>query len=127
MAIFNESRGRVHGTKVGRYLLEQVVGADSNHGRWAGIARAVAVGREKAFDILTESSPRADVAQLVEQPIRNRQVTSSSLVVGSIYLSHSSRRQDCTVRSVRGVHIEKTCVALRFCELRWLGINFDAG
>ena len=25
----------------------------------------------------------ADVAQLVEQPIRNRQVTSSSLVVGS--------------------------------------------
>jgi hypothetical protein len=26
---------------------------------------------------------RADVAQLVEQPIRNRQVTSSSLVVGS--------------------------------------------
>jgi hypothetical protein len=26
----------------------------------------------------------ADVAQLVEQPIRNRQVTSSSLVVGSI-------------------------------------------
>ena len=27
---------------------------------------------------------RADVAQLVEQPIRNRQVTSSSLVVGSI-------------------------------------------
>ena len=28
---------------------------------------------------------RADVAQLVEQPIRNRQVTSSSLVVGSIF------------------------------------------
>jgi hypothetical protein len=27
----------------------------------------------------------ADVAQLVEQPIRNRQVTSSSLVVGSIF------------------------------------------
>ena len=26
----------------------------------------------------------ADVAQLVEQPIRNRQVTSSTLVVGSI-------------------------------------------
>ena len=29
---------------------------------------------------------KADVAQLVEQPIRNRQVTSSSLVVGSILL-----------------------------------------
>ena len=27
--------------------------------------------------------PEADVAQLVEQPIRNRQVTSSTLVVGS--------------------------------------------
>ncbi len=27
---------------------------------------------------------KADVAQLVEQPIRNRQVTSSTLVVGSI-------------------------------------------
>ena len=32
---------------------------------------------------LTECKPEADVAQLVEQPIRNRQVTSSSLVVGS--------------------------------------------
>jgi hypothetical protein len=29
-------------------------------------------------------SLQADVAQLVEQPIRNRQVTSSTLVVGSI-------------------------------------------
>ena len=29
--------------------------------------------------------PEADVAQLVEQPIRNRQVTSSTLVVGSIF------------------------------------------
>jgi hypothetical protein len=28
--------------------------------------------------------PQADVAQLVEQPIRNRQVTGSSPVVGSI-------------------------------------------
>ena len=33
-----------------------------------------------------ESKEWADVAQLVEQPIRNRQVTSSSLVVGSIFL-----------------------------------------
>jgi hypothetical protein len=29
--------------------------------------------------------PEADVAQLVEQPIRNRQVTSSTLVVGSSF------------------------------------------
>jgi hypothetical protein len=31
--------------------------------------------------------PEADVAQLVEQPIRNRQVTSSTLVVGSSFSS----------------------------------------
>jgi hypothetical protein len=30
---------------------------------------------------------RAEVAQLVEQPIRNRQVPSSSLGLGSIYFS----------------------------------------
>ena len=32
-----------------------------------------------------ESEEWADVAQLVEQPIRNRQVTSSTLVVGSSF------------------------------------------
>ena len=35
------------------------------------------------FDKLRTDSSEADVAQLVEQPIRNRQVTSSTLVVGS--------------------------------------------
>jgi 2'-5' RNA ligase len=34
---------------------------------------------------------RADVAQLVEQPIRNRQVSSSSLDVGSISLKTKNR------------------------------------
>jgi hypothetical protein len=38
----------------------------------------------KPFGKLKGSKPEADVAQLVEQPIRNRQVTSSTLVVGSI-------------------------------------------
>jgi hypothetical protein len=33
-------------------------------------------------------STRADVAQLVEQLIRNQQVVSSSLTVGSEYLVH---------------------------------------
>jgi hypothetical protein len=43
-----------------------------------------------AFDILS-AVQRADVAQLVEQPIRNRQVTSSSLVVGSSINAGSKR------------------------------------
>ena len=42
---------------------------------------------------------RADVAQLVEQPIRNRQVISSSLIVGSI-LSITSSHFHCTLISL---------------------------
>jgi hypothetical protein len=37
------------------------------------------------FDKLHQAY-KADVAQLVEQPIRNRQVSGSSPLVGSIYL-----------------------------------------
>ena len=49
---------------------------------------------------------RADVAQLVEQPIRNRQVTSSTLVVGSIFLSNvyaasNNPSYDIAARSVK--------------------------
>ena len=36
-----------------------------------------------------DKAQQADVAQLVEQPIRNRQVISSSLIVGSIFSSTS--------------------------------------
>ena len=38
----------------------------------------------RRFDKLEQSQPEADVAQLVEQPIRNRQVSGSSPLVGSI-------------------------------------------
>ena len=41
----------------------------------------------------------ADVAQLVEQPIRNRQGTSSTLVVGSI-LSITYNHSHCTLISL---------------------------
>jgi hypothetical protein len=36
------------------------------------------------FETALRIGSEADVAQLVEQPIRNRQVISSSLIVGSI-------------------------------------------
>jgi hypothetical protein len=42
---------------------------------------------------------QADVAQLVEQPIRNRQVISSSLIVGSI-LSITYSHFHCTLISL---------------------------
>jgi hypothetical protein len=43
---------------------------------------------EEAFDTIVEE--QADVAQLVEQLIRNQQVVSSSLTVGSISASYRS-------------------------------------
>jgi hypothetical protein len=39
--------------------------------------------RDLVADLINLKKAEADVAQLVEQPIRNRQVTSSTLVVGS--------------------------------------------
>ena len=41
----------------------------------------------RRFDKLDWSNQKADVAQLVEQPIRNRQVSGSSPLVGSILSS----------------------------------------
>ena len=41
-------------------------------------------------DVTTHFPPLAGVAQLVEQLIRNQQVTSSSLVAGSSFPSHLS-------------------------------------
>ena len=55
-----------------------------------GIARSWDADRSSAYKplIYFRKFHRADVAQLVEQPIRNRQVTSSSLVVGSSIFRH---------------------------------------
>src|SRR4029077_3391503 len=59
---------------------------------------------------------RADVAQLVEQPIRNRQVTSSSLVVGSILRPPACSHSDCAsggnVRKLFGFVV--LCVVMSF-------------
>ena len=41
----------------------------------------------RRFDKLDWSNQQADVAQLVEQPIRNRQVSGSSPLVGSRFLT----------------------------------------
>ncbi len=45
---------------------------------------AARTGRFPRFGTLVKIPTQADVAQLVEQPIRNRQVIGSSPIVGSI-------------------------------------------
>ena len=59
----------------------------------------------RRFDKLDWSNQQADVAQLVEQPIRNRQVSGSSPLVGSIVLIlSSSLRQSAHCRERSSNH-----------------------
>ena len=46
---------------------------------------------------------KADVAQLVEQPIRNRQVIGSSPIVGSITLHHDGESATWPLMSLPGL------------------------
>ena len=50
---------------------------------------------------------QADVAQLVEQSIRNRQVTSSTLVVGSILFNQT--RQPNNIKILRVLRVRLGC------------------
>jgi hypothetical protein len=65
---------------------------NQREGGWPQGARGCAAKSSERFDKLNKAKQKADVAQLVEQPIRNRQVTSSSLVVGSIFNNLTTAR-----------------------------------
>ncbi len=60
---------------------------------------------------------QADVAQLVEQPIRNRQVTSSTLVVGSNFFK--SRFHNLPTTEREGFHAVENSLKRRGSEPRF--------
>jgi hypothetical protein len=64
---------------------------------------------------------QADVAQLVEQLIRNQQVVSSSLTVGSSLIAVRSRRASVLRPRNQVVHGIRSCTGYprKFLFLRW--------
>ena len=82
--IVEQVHARVYGTNVG----ENYTNMSSERGRPMGTP--LSIGLCKPLIYLKKSFFRADVAQLVEQSIRNRQVIGSSPIVGSSFFPGSS-------------------------------------
>jgi hypothetical protein len=72
----------------------------------AGNRTDLYASREPRYNPTRHRSSRADVAQLVEQLIRNQQVIGSSPIVGSKYLQKLSKLRP---------HEEQPQVAFAFC------------
>jgi hypothetical protein len=66
-----------------------------------------------------EDKPEADVAQLVEQPIRNRQVSGSSPLVGSIL--------SATYEPIRRCPLHNCCTTDFFSTSSMASIHFGFG